>query len=63
MAANRERLGLTARQFGQLVGVSTQTINAWEQRKSKPDADQLAIVASLRGISKTEAAERLDAVR
>ncbi len=63
MAANRERLGLSAREFGLLVGVSAQAINAWEQRKAKPNAEQLALVAALRGISKDQAAERLAAAR
>lgn len=61
MAANRERLGLTARQFGVLVGVSAQVINAWEQGKTKPDREQLAAVAALRGITKQHAVERLAA--
>jgi DNA-binding transcriptional regulator YiaG len=63
MAKNRERLGLSAREFGLLVGVSAQAINAWEQGKAKPVGEQLAVVASLRGVTKAEAAERLAAAR
>jgi DNA-binding transcriptional regulator YiaG len=63
MAKNRERLGLSAREFGLLIGVSAQAINAWEQGNAKPVGEQLAIVASLRGVTKAEAAERLAAAR
>ena len=63
MATNRERLGLSAREFGLLVGVSAQAVNAWEQGKAKPVGEQLAVVASLRGITKAEAEERLAAAR
>ncbi len=61
MATNRERLGLTPRQFGVLVGVSAQAINAWEQGKTKPEGEQLLAVAALRSITKAQAAEQLSA--
>ncbi|MBS0437093.1 MAG: hypothetical protein JSR75_19780 [Proteobacteria bacterium] len=59
MAANRKRLGLSAADFGLLVGATGQSVYAWEHGKSKPRGKYLAAIASLRGISKREAAGRL----
>jgi DNA-binding transcriptional regulator YiaG len=59
MASNRARLGLSAADFGLLVGATGQSVYAWEAGKSKPRANALAAIASLRGIGKKEAAARL----
>ena len=59
MAANRKRLGLSAADFGKLVGATGQSVYAWEAGKSKPRAENLAAIASLRGVGKREVAERL----
>ncbi|MHC5011576.1 MAG: hypothetical protein ACYTG6_11605, partial [Planctomycetota bacterium] len=40
--ADRLRLGLSAKDYGRLVGVSGLTIYNWEGGKSKPRAKQLA---------------------
>ncbi len=58
--AHRKRLGLSARGYGLLVGVSGQTIDSWESGKSKPRATALAGWAKVRGIGKREAARRLE---
>ena len=58
--AQRTRLGLSARDYGLLVGVSGLTIYNWEQGKSRPRQVQLASLASLRGIGKREAMSRLE---
>ncbi len=58
----RERLGLSAEDFGKLVGVSAQSVYSWEHEKARPRAEQLAKVAALRGIGKREARARLDQV-
>ncbi len=63
MASNRRRLGLSAAQFGQLIGASGQSVYAWEQGKSKPHAKNLAAIAALRGIGKREAEARLEAMK
>jgi DNA-binding XRE family transcriptional regulator len=63
MAANRKRLGLSAADFGLLVGATGQSVYAWESGKAKPRAESLAAIAALRGIGKLEAEARLDAVR
>lgn len=59
MAKNRERLGLSARDFGLLIGATAQAVNAFESGKSKPLAKQLAAIAALRGAGKREVEERL----
>lgn len=63
MAANRQRLGLSAADFGRLVGATGQSVYSWEQGKSKPRGKNLSAIASLRGIGKREAAQRLSALK
>lgn len=63
MASNRKRLGLSAADFGLLVGATGQSVYAWEQRKSRPSGKHLEAIAALRGIGKQEAARRLDVAR
>ncbi len=62
LASNRRRLGLSAEDFGRLVGTSGQTIYAWESGRTQPRARQLPGIAALRGIGKKEAAARLAAL-
>jgi len=59
MAANRQRLGLSAADFGLLVGATGQSIYAWEAGKTKPKPQALAAIAALRGIGKREVEARL----
>ena len=59
MAANRKRLGLSAADFGRLVGATGQSIYAWEAGKAKPRPQALAAIAALRGIGKREVEDRL----
>jgi DNA-binding transcriptional regulator YiaG len=56
----RKRLGLSAADFGRLVGTSGQSVYAWESRKTTPRKSQVAAIASLRGIGKREALARLE---
>ena len=58
--ADRKRLGLSAKDYGRLVGVSAQTVYGWENGKSRPRATALAGWANVRGIGKREAARRLE---
>jgi DNA-binding transcriptional regulator YiaG len=55
----RAKLGLSAAEFGLLVGASGQSIYKWETGKGVPRASQLPALASVRGIGKREAAKRL----
>jgi DNA-binding transcriptional regulator YiaG len=59
LASNRKRLGLSAEQFGKLVGATGQSVYAWEAGKTVPRGKSLAAIASIRGIGKKEVAKRL----
>ena len=63
MASNRKRLGLSAEDFGLLVGTSGQSVYLWESGKTKPRPQSLAAIAALRGIGKREVAARLEALK
>ena len=58
LQAQRSRLGLSAIDFGRLLGVSAQTIYNWEHEVARPRAEQLGKLAALRGVGKREAGER-----
>lgn len=55
LASQRKRLNLSAADYAKLVGVSAPTLYSWEQGRSRPRAEQLDKLASVRGISKKEA--------
>jgi DNA-binding transcriptional regulator YiaG len=57
--AQRQRLGLSAADYGKLVGVSGLTIYNWEHEKSRPRKAQLAALVAVRGIGKREALLKL----
>lgn len=57
--SQRRRLGLSAADYGRLVGVSGLTIYNWEHGKSRPRKSQLASLTAVRGIGKREALARL----
>jgi DNA-binding transcriptional regulator YiaG len=59
LQAQRSRLGLSAIDFGRLLGVSAQTVYNWEHEVARPRGEQLGKLAALRGIGKREAGERL----
>lgn len=59
--SQRRRLGLSAENYGKLVGVSGLTIYYWEQGKTRPRKSQLASLAAVRGIGKKQALARLAA--
>lgn len=63
LASNRQRLGLSAADFGLLVGTTGQSIYAWEQGRAKPRARNLAAIAALRGLGKKEVAAKLEALK
>ena len=60
VAAQRKRLGLSAADYGKLVGVSPLTIYNWEKGKTRPRQEQLAALVAVRGIGKREALKRLE---
>jgi DNA-binding XRE family transcriptional regulator len=59
LRSNRARLGLSAAEYGKLVGVTGQSIYNWEHGVGTPRMATRAKLATLRGISKKEAAARL----
>ncbi len=59
LRSQRKRLGLSAADYAQLVGVSPQSIYNWERRITRPRKEQIAILAALRGMGKREAQARL----
>lgn len=59
VAANRKRLGLSAHDFGLLVGASDQSVYLWEQGKARPRPQNLLAIAALRTAGKREVAARL----
>jgi len=58
--SQRQRLGLSAKDYGRLIGVSGLTVYNWEHGKSRPRRAQLAALAAVRGIGKREAQQRLE---
>ena len=62
LKANRVRLGLSADNYGRLVGVSGLSIYNWEQGKARPRESSIAALMAIRGIGKREAAKRLEAL-
>jgi DNA-binding transcriptional regulator YiaG len=54
----RARLGISAEQFGLLVGVSGQSVYNWE-KGTAPRRDQVRAIAALRGLGKREVQARL----
>jgi DNA-binding XRE family transcriptional regulator len=59
LIAQRRRLGLTQTAVAKLLGVSAQSVYKWEAGKARPRASQFAAIATLRGMSKSQAAARL----
>lgn len=63
LRSHRARLGLSAAEFGKLVGASAQSIYAWETGKTAPRREQVAKIAAVRLMGKREAMRELDNAR
>lgn len=63
LATHRQRLGLSAADFGALMGVSGQSIYKWEAGEARPRRAQLEAIAEVRTLGKREANARLEALR
>jgi DNA-binding transcriptional regulator YiaG len=63
LAKTRQKLGLSAADFGALLGVSGQSIYKWEGGEARPRRKQLEAIAQVRGLGKREAAARLEVLR
>jgi DNA-binding transcriptional regulator YiaG len=57
--AQRRRLGLSAEEYGRLLGVSGLTIYNWEHGKARPRRAQMVALVAARGIGKREALVKL----
>ncbi len=57
--SQRQRLGLSAADYGRLLGVSGITVYSWESGRSRPRKAQLEALVAVRGIGKREALKRL----
>jgi DNA-binding transcriptional regulator YiaG len=62
-AAQRQKLGLSAADFGTLLGVSSLSVYHWEQGKARPRATQLQAIAAARKLGKREVLERLEVMK
>lgn len=60
LKSQRSRLGLSAADYGRLVGVTAQSVYNWETGKATPRGDQLARIAALRAVGKREVVARLE---
>jgi len=63
LRSQRKRLGLSAADYGKLIGVTAQTIYSWEQETSRPRMQPVARIASLRRLGKREAWARLEQLK
>lgn len=61
LASQRRRLGLSAEDFGRLVGSSGLSIYKWEAGKATPRARFMPAIAAVRKMGKKEAAKLLAA--
>ncbi len=59
LAAQRQKLGLSAADMGILLGVSAQTVYNWEAGKSRPRQQQLVAIAAIRKLGKRKAQAQL----
>jgi DNA-binding transcriptional regulator YiaG len=57
---HRQKIGLSAADYGKLVGVSGLTIYNWESGKARPRQQLLPALAAVRGLRKREALKRLE---
>jgi DNA-binding transcriptional regulator YiaG len=61
LASHRKRLGLSAADFGKLLGVSGQSVYKWETGEVRPRRSQLESIAAVRKLGRREALARLAA--
>jgi DNA-binding transcriptional regulator YiaG len=61
--SQRRSLGISAADYGKLIGVTGHTIYKWEHGTSRPRRAQLSAFASIRRLGKTEARARLEQMR
>ena len=60
LASQRRRLGLSANDLGQLIGVSAQSIYNWEEGRARPLPKHLPAVMALKTLGRKAAAAHLE---
>lgn len=63
LASHRRRLGLSAHDFGLLVGASGQSVYKWESGEARPRNKHLAAIAAVRVLGKRGAARQVEALQ
>lgn len=59
LAAHRKKLGLSAADYGRLVGMSGASVYLWEQGQVRPRPEQVRQLGALKSLSRRAALERL----
>lgn len=62
LASQRRRLGLSANELGQLIGVSAQSIYNWEEAKARPYPKFLPAIFALKTLGRKAAVAHLDSL-
>jgi DNA-binding transcriptional regulator YiaG len=60
LRSHRKRLGLSAAELGELIGVTAQTVYNWEQGKARPRGPQFTRLIELRSLGKRAVTARLE---
>jgi DNA-binding XRE family transcriptional regulator len=60
LKSHRAKLGLSAADYGKLVGASGLSVYHWEAGKTRPRPAQVAKLVAVRGLGKREAMKRLE---
>jgi DNA-binding transcriptional regulator YiaG len=60
LAAQRQRLDLSAADAGVLINVSAQTVYNWESGKTRPSPEQIAAISAMRRLGKRDARAIID---
>ena len=63
LKAHRERLGLSAENYGKLLGAAAMSVYNWEQGKARPRESSVDAWTAIRRIGKREAARRLASLK
>jgi DNA-binding transcriptional regulator YiaG len=62
LASHRRRLGLSAGDFGRLLGVTAQSIYNWEEGKARPRPTHMPAIAALRTLGRRRAVAHLESL-
>jgi DNA-binding transcriptional regulator YiaG len=62
LRSHRKRLGISAENYGRLVGAAGLSVYNWERGKSRPRGESVAKLAAVRGLGKREVLKRLQLV-